>query len=191
MFNLYLKLGFDHIADITSYDHILFITCLCAVYLHTEWKKILVLVTAFTIGHTTTLALATLDLINIPVILVEILIPVTIIITALWNLNHNREGISSRSQIFKYATALFFGLIHGLGFSSYLKGLLGNEESLIQPLFAFNLGIEAGQLAIVAAVMIITLMMVRFLKVPRRDWIFLLSGAGIGISLTLIIDRWP
>lgn len=191
MFRLYLSLGIDHIADIHSYDHILFITCLCAVYMLKQWKQILVLVTAFTIGHTTTLALATLKLVTISAPLVEVLIPVTIIVTASWNLVSPGETVTRKSHWFKYGTALFFGLIHGLGFSNYLQGLLGSETSIVLPLFAFNVGIELGQLLIVSIVIMLSYILTSWLRVKRRDWVLILSGAGIGIAATLIIERLP
>ena len=146
IFQLYLNFGIHHIADIRSYDHILFITCLCAVYLLKQWRQILVLITAFTIGHTTSLVLATLKIVSFPTPVIEFLIPLTIFITAFWNLFLKKDGVNIRTHWFKYATALFFGLIHGLGFSNYLQILLGKENSILMPLFSFNVGIEAGQI---------------------------------------------
>lgn len=188
---MYLQLGFEHIADFVGYDHILFIMTLCAVYSISQWKKILVLVTAFTVGHSTTLVLATLHIINIPSKIIEFLIPVTIFITAFANILQNNETISPRFHGFKYSCALFFGLIHGLGFSNYLRSLLGIEKSIVLPLFSFNVGIEAGQLAIVTIVTLISYGIVRIIKAPQREWHLVLSGAGLGISLILMIERFP
>lgn len=191
IFELYFNLGLQHIADLKGYDHILFILTLCAVYTLKEWKKILVLVTAFTVGHSLTLALATVDLIRIDSGLIEFLIPLTIFLTALANLfsGGRRSGILIHR--IKYAAALFFGLIHGLGFSNYLRSLLGNEKSMALPLFSFNVGIEAGQIIIVAIIMLLTHVVVRMLHFPLREWHVLLSGAGLGISLVLMIERIP
>jgi hypothetical protein len=190
LFELYLSVGIHHIVDLKGYDHILFILTLCAVYTLSDWKKVLILVTAFTIGHSLTLALATLDLVRIDGNLVEFLIPLTIFLTALANLF--TRGLGSRTlHLLKYGAALFFGLIHGLGFSNYLRSLLGGEQSMVLPLFSFNLGIEAGQLMIVLAIMLLTWLLVGLSRVPKRDWQLVLSGAGLGVSLVLMIERFP
>jgi len=191
IFELYLSLGFKHIADLVGYDHILFIITLCAVYKHVEWKRILILITAFTIGHSITLALATLNILKISTRLIEFLIPITILFTAIGNIIQKKENVSMKLHYFKYGMALFFGLIHGLGFSNYLRSLLGMEDSIIGPLFSFNLGIELGQLIIVFAILLISYLFIEKLKLKRREWDLILSGAGIGISLILIIERLP
>ena len=190
-FSLYLTLGIEHISDLRGYDHILFLAVLCAVYGLRQWTKVLILVTAFTIGHTLTLALATLDILRVSSNLVEFLIPLTILVTAVWNVSHGTERVGSVSHRFKYATALFFGLIHGLGFSNYLRSLLGSERELVLPLFSFNLGLELGQIMIVGIVLLVSFLLVEVLGVKKRDWNLLLSGAAIGISLILCIERWP
>ncbi len=190
-FGLYLSLGIDHIADFAAYDHILFIMALCAVYSLKEWAKVLIMVTAFTLGHTLTLALATLDLIRIPTDLIEFLIPVTIFITGLWNIVQRSNTADVLSQRFKYSIALFFGLIHGLGFSNYLRSLLGSEQDLLLPLFSFNLGLELGQIMIVLAVLLISFLLVNIVGLMRREWNLLLSGAALGVSLILCVERWP
>ena len=191
LFELYFKLGLQHIADLKGYDHILFILTLCAVYTLKEWKRVLVLVTAFTIGHSLTLALATLDLVRVDGDLIEFLIPLTIFITALANLFARKQRVTSLQHYLKYAVALFFGLIHGLGFSNYLRSLLGAERGLVLPLFSFNVGIEVGQIIIVTIIMLLTKVVVDLLGVPRREWHVLLSGAGLGISLVLMVERFP
>lgn len=189
-FSLYFNLGLEHIADLTAYDHILFILTLTAVYLLNQWKQILALVTAFTIGHTLTLALATLSIVNVSTDLIEFLIPVTIIITAITNIIVKKSTeVSIKLQIMKYTIALFFGLIHGLGFSNYLKSLLSTEDSLIKPLFAFNLGIEAGQLIIVGFVISLSIIFVKYIKTSQREWNLIISGAGLGISLIMALER--
>lgn len=189
IFKLYLSLGIDHIADLGAYDHILFIITLCAVYSISQWKKLLLLITAFTLGHTLTLALATLELVHIDTGLVEVLIPVTILLTALANILQKSGKLSPAVHNFKYSLAMFFGLIHGLGFSNYLRSLLGREENIIGPLFSFNLGIEIGQLIIVLAIMIANWILTDLLGVKKREWNLLLSGAGAGVSLIMIFER--
>ncbi len=191
MFQLYLGLGIDHIIDLAGYDHILFITALCAVYVLKQWKKILILVTAFTIGHSITLALATLKIIRIPTTLIEILIPVTIFLTGFWNVIQKSDTVRPVTHRFKYGTALFFGLIHGAGFSNYLRGLLGMEENIALPLFSFNLGLEIGQIIIVLIILFISFVLVNIFHVKRREWNLIFSGAAMGISLILIIERIP
>ena len=138
IFNLYLHLGFDHIANLNGYDHILFIVTLCGVYILSQWKNVIILVTAFTIGHSITLALATLRIITIPSNIIEFLIPVTIFVTSVANIVYKRTEYSRSLHSFKYATAMFFGLIHGLGFSNYLRSLLGKEDSIVTPLKECN-----------------------------------------------------
>ena len=188
MFRLYLELGVEHIADLQGYDHILFVAMLCAVYTFREWKKVLILITAFTIGHSLTLALATLNIIRVPTVWVEFLIPVTIFITAMGNIMSGKPGKASTR--IKYTMSLFFGLIHGLGFSNYLRSLLGKHDSIAVPLLAFNIGVELGQILIVLSILIITALLL-FFKLKHRDWILVLAGAGAGIALTLMLDRWP
>ena len=189
LFGIYLQLGFDHIIDYQAFDHILFIVTLTAVYRFTHWKKVLILVTAFTIGHTTTLALATLNIVNIDASIIEFLIPLTIFITAIGNIVNQKQDFNSRLHHFKYLTAMFFGLIHGLGFSNYLKSLLGREQSIVKPLFAFNLGLELGQIVIVLTILAAASIAFRYFHVKMREWTLVLSGAGLGVSLMLMIER--
>ena len=191
MFSLYFHLGVRHIADIYSYDHILFLICLTAVYLINQWKQILILVTAFTIGHTTSLILATFKIIHVNSALIEFLIPVTIFITGLWNVISISNKVEKKTHIAKYFTALFFGLIHGLGFSNYLQQLLSNDKDILISLFSFNVGIEVGQLIIVSTILLMNIIMLHVIKVNRRDWVNIFSGAGMGVALTLMITRFP
>ena len=189
-FALYFSLGQEHILDYKNgYDHILFVLALCAVYLIRDWKKILILVTAFTIGHSVTLALATLQIVSVNVALIEFLIPLTIFITAVSNLFKKEELSKSKGVQINYVFALFFGLIHGLGFSNYLRAILGKDHSILSQLLAFNLGLEFGQIIVVAIFLMIAFLLVDLLKVNRRDWKMVLSSAIAGIALILIKDR--
>lgn len=193
-FLVYLRLGFEHIADVNGYDHVLFITALCAVYALRQWRQVLWLVTAFTVGHSITLALATLRLVTINDTLVEVLIPLTIFVTSVVNIMEadeveHRLQESTRARWGKYGLALGFGLIHGLGFSNFLRSILGAEESIVVPLLAFNLGLEAGQIVILFFVLVLSLVMVRLVKMTRYAWILVLSGATAGVALTMIIER--
>lgn len=187
-FSLYFGLGLDHILDVNGYDHILFVIALSALYQIHDWKPVLTMVTAFTIGHSVTLALATLNVLNVNGALVEFLIPVTIVLTAISNLvnkSHDESGGSGKVNAF-YAG--FFGLIHGMGFSNYLRSLLGNEESIITPLFAFNVGLEVGQIIIVAIFLLVSFILVSVFGVSRRDWKMIVSSAIVGVGLTLMLD---
>ena len=186
MFKTYLELGFDHILDLNAYDHILFVMTLCVIYAVAQWKQILILVTAFTIGHSVTLALSTLGLVNIPGRLIEYLIPVTIILTAVYNIFKVRAD--NNKITLHYNLAAFFGLIHGLGFSNYLKALLGTEEDLVIPLLAFNVGVELGQLIIVAITIAVTMLLVKILNLKQKYWVWAVSTVAILVSVKLIID---
>jgi len=191
LFQLYLTVGINHIADFKGYDHILFIVTLCSIYPLKEWKRILILVTAFTIGHSLTLVLATLGIMKVSPEVIEFLIPLTIFVTALGNLLNRKERVSRELHLLKYLLALFFGLIHGLGFSNYLHGLLGAEKNIVLPLFSFNVGIEIGQLLIVSVLMLLSWVFTGLLRTDRREWNLVLAGAGLGISLVLMADRFP
>lgn len=203
-FTVYLELGFDHIADLGGYDHILFIVALAAGYGLAEWRHLLVLVTAFTVGHTVTLALATLRLVSVPSTWVEFLIPLTIVATGTYSLwetrGHASEDVTGvavddadrrRARATKYTMALVFGLIHGLGFSSYLRALLGEEESILMPLLSFNVGLEVGQFAILVCVLLITAAITGFSPLRPRTWTRILSLGAVGPALALLVGRVP
>jgi hypothetical protein len=185
-FGLYLQLGLNHIADISAYDHIVFLMALGARYQAHEWKKILILITAFTIGHSLTLALATFKVVVINSKIIEFLIPVTILMTCLYNV-FSRSSERSRQKIqLNYILALVFGFIHGMGFSNYLQAILGKEESITLPLLSFNLGIEIGQIIIMSLFFVILFIFEQLLRVRHRDWNIFVSGMAAGISLILM-----
>jgi hypothetical protein len=188
-FGLYFGLGKDHILDyVNGYDHILFVVALSAIYTIRDWRKILILVTAFTIGHSITLALATLRIITVSTAWIEFLIPLTIFITAFTNL-FRKEGQPPQRVQANYAFALFFGLIHGMGFSNYLRAILGKSHNIASPLFAFNVGLEFGQIIVVTLFLVSCFVFVDLAGVNRRDWKMVLSSAIAGISLILMKDR--
>lgn len=188
-FSLYFQLGWQHILDWQGYDHILFIIALCGAYTLADWKKVLILVTAFTVGHSVTLALSVFKIISVNTAVIEFLIPVTILITALSNIISKRQ--KPKGQGFKYTTALFFGLIHGLGFSNYLKSLLGKSSSITAELFAFNIGLEFGQIVIVVGMLLISFVLIWIVKIKRWDYNFFLSSAIFGISFVMAAERLP
>lgn len=188
-FWLYFELGWQHILDWQGYDHILFILALSGVYTTKDWKKVLILVTAFTIGHSITLALSVLNLVSINTSIIEFLIPVTILVTALNNIV-NKRAKPGKIRL-KYFFALFFGLIHGMGFSNYLKSLLGKSTNVVAELFAFNVGLEFGQIIIVLMALLLSFILVRIAKIKLWDWTFFLSSAIFGISFILAAERLP
>lgn len=186
---MYFELGMEHILDPRGYDHIMFVIALCTVFVFGDWKKVLILVTAFTIGHSITLGLATLNVIRVNTALIEFLIPVTILLTAVSNI-FSRTNTIRRSKIqTNYILALFFGFIHGMGFSNYLRALLGKDESIFTQLFAFNIGLEAGQIIVVSFFLLITFIFIDIFRISRRDWRLVISSAIIGIAFTMMADN--
>jgi hypothetical protein len=186
-FALYLELGWQHILDWRGYDHMLFVAAMCATYLLADWRKVLGMVTAFTIGHSLTLALSVLNYVFISPQWIEFLIPITILSTCLLNLYKptNQTGPAT------YLITLIFGLIHGLGFSAYLKSLLGTDDSILSQLFAFNIGLEAGQLLVVSIFLLLAQVALQSLHISRRNWVLFLSSAIFGIALLLTLERLP
>jgi uncharacterized membrane protein len=186
-FEIYFAEGREHILNYRfGYDHILFIVALCALYHPRDWKKILILVTAFTVGHSLTLGLSALDIIPVDEKLVEFLIPVTIFVTAVFNLFKNEDSIAKSNVQINYVFAALFGLIHGMGFSTYFKAILGNDRSIITQLFAFNLGLEVGQIIIVVIFLTISFLSVDLVGVDRRDWKLVISSGIAGMALVLM-----
>jgi len=192
-FLTYFRLGVGHIADLRGYDHILFIVALTAGYALRDWRPLLWLVTAFTLGHSLTLALATLDVVRVRASVIEVLIAVTIVATGAYGLWSRRgEGataVSSGRQRILYAMAGGFGLIHGLGFSSFLRAVLGGEESIVLPLFAFNVGLEVGQIAVVGGILAIGAAVCELGGLRRRYWAMGLSIATVLLGVRMIVDR--
>ncbi len=189
-FRMFFPMGVQHITDFNGLDHILFITALCLRYLWSDWRKLLVLVTAFTIGHSITLALSTLDVINVPQYITEFFIAITIIITAINNCFVKDFTFKSKYPAI-YFFALFFGLIHGLGFSEVLKNMFGKNESIVAQLLYFNLGLEVGQLVIVSIILVLSFLIVGLLKVNRREYLLFVSGGIAALALQMAIDRLP
>ncbi len=190
-FVFYLEEGIRHILDLNGYDHILFVGALCALYSLRDWKPLLVLITAFTLGHSLTLALATLNVVYVQSYWVELLIPVTIVITAVSNLFYEfSNSISNRSSyILRYTIALIFGLIHGLGFSNFLRSMLSAEDNLFFPLLAFNLGLEMGQLVVVSLLLLIAFLLNNRSSNLFKYWRLGLSFSASFVALKLILER--
>ena len=184
MISIWLQLGFEHILDLNGYDHMLYLVTLCAIYSIREWKKVLYLATAFTIGHSITLALNAFDIVSIPSDLIETLIPVTIIFTALYNLFVvNRPQSNSNVG---YILAIFFGLIHGMGISNFLKALMSPGDSLALSLLGFNIGVELAQIVIVFISLIISYIALDLVKITRSNWIKTISLGSIAVCIFIL-----
>ncbi|WP_426279287.1 HupE/UreJ family protein [Chryseobacterium sp. S-02] len=188
-FLFYLKLGWEHIISLDALDHQLFVLALIAVYSYRDWKKILVLVTAFTIGHSVTLALSILDIVRVPSNWVEFLIPLTIVLTALGNiLMKNKKQSQSRLN---YYLALFFGLIHGMGFANTARVMIAKSQSIALPLLGFNVGLEVGQIAIVLGILILLFILLNIFKINKKDWVLFVSSGVFALALKMTLERIP
>ena len=187
-FQLYIEMGLKHVLDFSAYDHILFLAALSVVFTIKQWKKVLWLVTLFTVGHSVTLALSAYNILNIDVALIEFLIPVTIFLTAVFNIINairNTENSNDINLIF----ALFFGLIHGLGFSNYFRMMIGKEENKLMPLIEFALGIELAQVIIVLAILTIGYVFQQYIKLKKQYWVIATSIFILFISAKMMWER--
>ena len=187
-FMLYCKMGLNHVLDFSAYDHILFLIVLAVVFSYYELKKLLWLVTLFTLGHSVTLALSAYGVLNISMDLIEFLIPLTIFITGVINIVNSNKKPTKKDNT-NLIFALFFGLIHGLGFSNYFKMMIGQQEDKILPLIEFALGIELAQIIIVFGIIFLGLVFQNFLKVTKRDWILVCSSIVIGFAIQMMTER--
>ncbi len=188
-FGCYFKLGWEHIISIDALDHILFVFVLAAIYMLKDWRQVLILVTAFTIGHSITLALSIMDLIQVSSEWVEFLIPCTIVFTAITNFFY--KNFTEKTIRFNYFLALFFGLIHGLGFANTLRFILAQDQSLGWSLFGFNVGLEAGQIIIVFTILLLGQIFIQHIKIARRDWVLFVSAAIFSLALKMALERLP
>jgi len=197
VFQTYLQLGFFHIFNLHAYDHLVFLLALCAPYVLSDWRRVVALVTSFTVGHSITLALATLNVVQYNPALIEKLIPVTILITCFINIvkagRANTRPIVAPTRreslvlTLPNLLAASFGLIHGLGFSSYLRELLGRQSRPVLELLSFNLGVEIGQLLIVGLILLLGFLILRGFDAVRRDWVLVTSGAALGVAIVLLL----
>ncbi len=190
-FWLYFETGLYHVLDINGYDHILFLAMLTVPYTFKDWKNVILLITLFTIGHTLSLILSVYGVVSVNAKMVEFLIPITILAAALYNIIKLGKKSSKNSTInFIAITTLFFGIIHGLGFSNYFKLILGkNASDKMLPLLEFALGIEAAQIIMVLCVLIIGYILQEFFRVSRRDWVLIMSAFTAGIVVPMIIGN--
>lgn len=188
-FLFYLNLGWEHIISLDALDHQLFVLVLVAVFAVKDWKNIFWIITAFTIGHSITLALSVFDIVRVPAKWVEFLIPLTIVITALDNiLMRNKQNNLMKMNFY---LALFFGLIHGMGFANTARMMIANEQHIFVPLLGFNIGLELGQIAVVAGILLIQFILLNLFKVNRKDWIMFISSGVFALSLKMTLERIP
>ena len=188
-FSFYFKIGWEHIITIEALDHIFFIAALAAIYMLKDWKQVLVLVTAFTLGHTITLILSSLNLLEVSSGWVEFLVPCTIVFTAISNLFLKK--FSSQAIRINYLLALFFGLIHGLAFANTLRMIIAQDQSFALSMFSFSLGLESGQILIVFIILLLAELIVGLCKITRRDWVVFLSAAVMALAIEMAAQRWP
>ena len=188
-FWFYFKIGWEHIINKEALDHIFFIMALAAIYMLKDWRQVLILVTAFTIGHTVTLALSTLRLIEVNSNLVEFLIPCTIVLTAVSNLF--MKTFTPRSVRINYFLALFFGLVHGLAFANTLRMIIAEDQSFALSMFSFSVGLELGQILIVFCILLLAQLSIGGLKVNRREWVIFVSALVFGLAMEMAVERWP
>lgn len=192
-FLLYFKIGLNHVLDINGYDHVLFLIALTVPYAFKDWKRVLLLVTLFTVGHTLALILSVYEIVIIKAALVEFLIPITILVTAVFHLFTAGKSGKNESITFVAFVTLFFGVIHGLGFSNYFKTILpGSATDKLLPLLEFALGIEAAQIIVVIIVLLLSYIVQTFFRFSKRDWTLVMSAFVIGVVLPMIIksDIW-
>ncbi len=183
----YFDLGWHHIIAWDAKDHWLFILALAAIYLAGNWKQVLILVTAFTIGHSLTLALSVFDVVRVNSDWVEFLIPCTIVATALFNFF--QKDFQPRSLRLNYFLALFFGLIHGLGFANAIRFMMVKDESIGWSLFGFNIGLEAGQIVVVTVILLVSYLVVNKAGLNRKWWVWVLSLVALIMAAKMIWER--
>lgn len=188
-FIFYFKLGWEHIISADALDHQLFVLALIAIYSHRNLKQVLILVTAFTIGHSLTLFLSVTDVIRFDSKWVEFLIPCTIVFTAISNLY--RKDFSLKSVKINYYLALIFGLIHGMGFANSIRIMLAKDQNIGWGLFGFNIGLEAGQIFVVLIILAITGIILTYTQIKRRNWVLFISAAVFSLALKMALERIP
>ncbi len=190
-FWFYFKIGLEHVLDWKAYDHILFLIVLTVPYLFKDWKRVFLLVTLFTVGHTLSLILSVYGVVRVNTGIVEFLIPITILVAALYNVFTAGKGAQKDKLGILLITALFFGLVHGLGFSTFFKQLTAHLASRLLPLAEFALGIEAAQLIIVLIVLILSFIFQTVFRFSRRDWVMVISAVVLGMIIPMAIANYP
>ncbi len=187
-FWIYIEIGLKHVLNIKAYDHVLFLMALTVSYSFKEWKRLLLIITVFTIGHTIALALSVFNLLKIDENWVEFLIPITILVTAVFNFVALKKSLNSKSINTVVVITLFFGVIHGLGFSNYFKAILpGSSSQKVLPLCEFTIGIEAAQMITVLTILILSFITQTIFKFSKRDFTIVASAFIVGVLTPMII----
>jgi hypothetical protein len=188
-FWIYFTIGLKHVLNIFAYDHVLFLLALTVPYEFKSWKRILILVSLFTLGHTLALILSVFNIVTIKVNIVEFLIPITILITAMYNIIVSGKSSKKDGITFVGIVTVFFGIIHGLGFSNYFNTLLsGKPTDKLLPLFEFAVGIEAAQIIVVLAALLLAYMAQTLFKFSKRDWTLTISAFIVGVVIPMILQ---
>lgn len=184
-----VKYGLNHVLDINGYDHVLFLMVLAVPYLFKDWKRVLILVSLFTLGHTLSLVLAAYEIVSVNGKLVEFLIPITILVAAIYNVFTTRKDDKNRKIGLLFFTALFFGLVHGLGFAREFTMVFGDANSKILALLEFALGIEIAQVIIVFVILFLGFLFQTLFRFSRRDWVIIFSSIVIGLVIPILIEN--
>lgn len=190
-FWFYLKMGFNHVMDPRAYDHILFLTALAVPFMFKSWKKVLILATFFTIAHCLSLGLSAYGVLRIDATLIEFLIPVTILLTAIYNFNYVKKNADKQTILWHSIFTVFFGLIHGFGFSNYFNMLMAEIDHKLIPLLGFAAGIEISQALVILTILIIGYLLLSILKVKRSWYILGCSLIVLLITIPMLIDTFP
>jgi hypothetical protein len=189
-FWLYFKMGLTHVLDWNAYDHVLYLTALVAAYTFTSWKRVFWLVSIFTLGHMLSLGLAAYKIVQVDIAVIEFLIPVSIIVAAAYNVLTANKNTSNQKVNFLYFVTLFFGLIHGFGFSTYFSMISESADSITLMFIEFALGIETAQLIVVSVVLILAFIFQNIFSFAQRDWVLFISALIIGLSIPLLKENW-
>lgn len=187
-FWLYVRLGLEHVLDWNAYDHTLFIIALCASHTFKTWRRMLVHVTFFTLGHSVSLALATYQVFTVASHWIEFLIPVTILVTALVSIvNAFKKQLVNAGLVFTLLT-FFFGMIHGFGFAGYFKMI--NDGNILIHLLEFALGIEIAQVVIAVSIVLLGYIVQDVFKLKKVYWVVTLSALVILLAIPMLIENW-
>ncbi|MFV0565825.1 MAG: HupE/UreJ family protein [Flavobacteriaceae bacterium] len=187
-FWFYVKYGMYHVLDINAYDHVLFLTVLTVPYMFKDWKRVFLLVSMFTLGHTLSLILAAYNMVSVNAAIVEFLIPITILVVAVFNIFTSGKGAQKEKVGVLFLSTLFFGLIHGLGFAREFKMLLGDSDNKLVLLAEFALGIEIAQLVVVFAVLFLGYVTQIVFRFSKRDWVMVMSAIVVGLVIPMILN---
>ncbi|MFI1771150.1 HupE/UreJ family protein [Thalassobellus citreus] len=186
-----VEYGINHVLDVNAYDHVLFLTVLTVPYMFKDWKRVFLLASMFTLGHTLSLVLAAYNVVRINAGIIEFLIPVTILMVALFNVFTAGKGAQKEKVGILFLSTLFFGLVHGLGFAREFKMLLGDSDNKIELLIEFALGIEISQIIIVFVVLFLGYLTQTIFRFSRRDWVMVISAIVVGFAIPMIQNRFP